>query len=272
MEQRYRPKRNTRSRSRFDVVTNSLQARNALLVSGGNGSGTVLAKILGICVLMAALVAVCAVWFFGEDLRIHVIEVRNNQDVPKLQIIGASALMKEHILSADLNAAAHRIEALPGVKAAQISCTWKAGCEVLVQPSIGIAMWQSATDSTNRVWTDEQGRAQKALGDTPVKLNIKVEDGSMPVLGVPISDSLARALKELLVFQPKVIRYTYSSQYGLMFIDARGWKARLGVAEHDGAMQDKLVLLKQIGDQLAAKNTAAKVVDVRFVEAPFYEK
>jgi cell division septal protein FtsQ len=272
MEQRYRPKRSVKSRSRFEVATNSLQAKRIARVSDGDGAPLPFHRGLIVGVLLVALLVLFVVWFLGEDFRVHDILVQNNQGVPVQQIKGASGLMSEHILFVDLNTAAKRIEALPGVNAAQVSCTWKIGCEILVQPSIGIAMWQSTTDSANKVWSDEQGRVQKALGETPVKVNIKVEDGSTPVLGAPIDDKLSRAIKELLVIQPTVTRYSYTSQYGLMFTDSHGWKVRLGVAEHDGIMRDKLTLMKEISDQLTVKKLTPKVIDVRFVEAPFYEK
>lgn len=272
MEQRYRPKRGQKSRSRFDVATNSLQAGSTSRSSSGDGAGLSFPKGMLIGVLVVALLAVFTVWFLGDDFRVRDIIVLNNQGVPVQQIVGASGLVGEHILFVDLNTAAKRIETLPGVNAAQISCAWKAGCEILVQPSIGIAMWQSATDSASRMWSDEQGRVQKALADTPVKLNITVEDGSIPALGAPVTEKVARAIKELLASQPKVLRYSYTSQYGLMFTDSHGWKVRLGVAEQDGAMRDKLILMKQIGDQLAARKITPKVIDVRFAEAPFYEK
>ncbi len=272
MEQRYRPKRGAQSRSRFDVATNSLQAKRAARASAGAGAPLTFQRGLILGVLIVALLVLFTVWFVGADFRVHDVVVQNNQGVPVQQIIGASGLQGEHIMFVDLNAAAKQIEALPGVNAAQVSCTWRVGCEILIQPSIGIAMWQSGTDIANRVWSDEQGRVQKALNDTPVKVNIKVEDGNVPMLAAPINEKLARAIKELLVLQPKVMRYTYTSQYGLMFTDSRGWKVRLGVAEHAGIMRDKLTLMKEIGDQLVARNVTPKVIDVRFVEAPFYEK
>lgn len=223
-------------------------------------------------VLLAGLLAMFAVWFLGDDFRVHDILVQNNQGVPMQQIKGASGLLGEHILFVDLNATAKRIERLPGVNAAQVSCTWKIGCEILVQPSIGVAMWQNAADGANKVWSDELGRVQKALSDTSVKVNIKVEDSSLPVLGVPVDDKVARAIKELVMIQPSVLQYTYSSQYGLMFTESHGWKVRLGVAERNGIMRDKLALMKDIGDQLSVQHVTPKAIDVRFTEAPYYEK
>ncbi len=272
MEQRYRPKRSTKSRTRFDVAAHSMQGKR--LHAQREGSIVLLPVRKGVVagVLLAVIAVVFITWFFGDDNRIKAVQVENNQAVPATQIMGAAGLSGEYFLFVDLQAAAKRVQALPGVSASQITCAWHASCVILVQPSPAVAVWQSVRDSTDRMWSDQQGKVQKALGEVKAKLTINVEDGSLPALGAPIDDHLSSSLNQLLALQPNVSTYDYSSQYGLMYTDSHGWKIRLGVAAHAGDMRDKLALVKQISDQLAIQKVSPKAIDVRFMGAPYYVK
>jgi hypothetical protein len=49
-------------------------------------------------------------------------------------------------------------------------------------------------------------------------------------------------------------------------------QVRLGVAGYDGAMSDKLKLVRALRQQLAAQDVRVSVLDVRFPEAPYYIK
>jgi cell division septal protein FtsQ len=268
MEQRYRPKRSSGSRTRFDVAS----AQRATRLHNQHTELPRVRKGLLVTLLFGVMVVLVVAWIMGDDFRIHDIQVENNQGVPVAQIIGASGLTGEHVLFADLNAAAKRVDDLPGVDAVRITCTWQGNCVILIQASQALAVWQGSVDSANKVWVDRQGKVQRALGDVPAKLNIRVEEGDIPAIGAPLDTNLLRALNELVALQPQMTRYSYSSQFGLMFTDAHGWKVRLGVAEHDGAMTEKLDIVKQLSEQLVAKKTAPHVIDVRFINAPYYVK
>jgi cell division septal protein FtsQ len=272
MDSRYRPKRNSKSRTRFDLTAQGVQTKRSSGLNEESGEFPRVSKTIVIVVLIMAMVLFGYMWFMGDDFRIHDIKVQNNQGVPVAQIIGASGLSGEHILFTDLNAAASRVNGLPGIDASRVTCTWHVGCIILVQTSPAIALWQKVDDSSTKVWSDRQGKVQRAVGDVPSKLIIRVEDGDLPTMGAPLDTNLARALNELLELQPKLTRYSYSNQYGLMYTDSHGWKIRLGVADHDGAMREKLDIVKMLSDQLAAKNITPRLVDVRFVNAPYYQK
>jgi cell division septal protein FtsQ len=266
MEQRYRPKRSSRPRSRFDVVS----AQRASRLHGRNMELPVVNKGIIAVVLGGVLMLIIALWLVGDDFRIHDIQVQNNQGVPVAQIIGVSSLQSEHVLTVDLDAAAQRVDDLPGVDAVRITCTWRASCTILVQVSQALALWQGSGDM--KVWVDRQGQVQRAVDAVNASLNIRTEDGDLPAIGTPMNTRLLRALNELVVLQPKTTRYQYSSEYGLMYTDARGWKVRLGVAGYDGAMREKLELVKQLSDLLTAKKTTPRVLDVRYSAAPYYMK
>jgi cell division septal protein FtsQ len=229
-------------------------------------------RAISVAILMCILIAVLVIWFTSEDFHIHTVNVQNNQGVPAAQIIAASGLMGEHWFFVDLNAAAARVGELPGVQSAQVTCVAQTGCTILIQPAPALAMWQNSTDNSAQVWVDQNGKVQRALNNVPAKLTIVEDDGDLPVLGTPLDENVLRALKELVSLQPSVTRYNYSVQYGLVYTDTRGWQVRLGVAASDGEMKRKLEVLKQISAQLVAQHQTPRVLDVRFVDTPFYVK
>jgi cell division septal protein FtsQ len=269
MEPRYRPKRDYRTRTRFDVAGGR---RTPRFSSASRAPLPRIRKAVIVAVLLLALALVAVAWFLGDDFRIKDVKVQNNQGVPVAQIAGASGLIGEHMLFADLDAAAQRVNDLPGVDAVRVTCTWGSDCVILVQASQALATWQGSADSGPKVWVDRQGKVQRALGDVASRLTVRVEDGELPAVGSPLDTGVLRGLNELLALQPQVTRYTYSSQYGLMYTNQRGWYIRLGVAEYDGAMGRKLEIVRQLSDQLVARRVSPKVMDVRFANAPYYVK
>ena len=268
---RYRPRRRY-SRSRFDVARSAVRAsrRRAPVTPRVSLAARIRIAVLVVLVLAAVL---GVRWFTGDAFMIAdaAIRVDNNQGVPPAQIIGASGLAGEHFAFADLEAAAKRVDELPGVDAAEVSCTWEwqVGCSILVQVSQALAVWEAPQ---GLVWVDRSGKVQQALGDLPASLRLRSEaqDGNGPNIGETIPPDLLRTLNELADLAPDARVYVYSSRYGVTYSDAGGWRVRLGLAERDGEMSEKLALAQKLRAQLATDNIGPGVIDVRFVEAPYY--
>ena len=225
-------------------------------------------------VLVLVGVGLTVAWFFGSDWRINKIAVQNNLGVPVEAIIGASALEGEHFQFVDLDGAAQHVTDLPGVEAARVTChwLWHTDCVILVQPSRAMAVWQTPHGN---VWNDYKGKLQLAKDTLPAALDVSVEgdsQGDVLVAGGALDPRLLRALNELLSAQPDVKHYTYSTAYGLVWTNENQQQIRLGWAEYDGAIGTKLKLARAIIKQLQARGTSASMVDVRFVEAPYYIK
>jgi cell division septal protein FtsQ len=259
---RYNPQKHRKSKTRFDVAMAQRAQRPAARLPRVNGW-----LIAG--VLAAALVVAGGVWFTGDAWRIGQIDVQNNTGVPVEAVIAASELQGEHYFFIDLDKAARQIDDLPGVEAARVTCQWnmKAACAVLIQPARAMALWESGYGN---VWNDYEGRVQQATDGMTTQMRILVEDGMPPALDKPINAQLLRAVNELIALQPEVTRYVYSSEYGLIWKVSDDLQVRLGVAGYDGAMSDKLKLVRALRQQLAAQDVNVKVLDVRFPEAPYY--
>lgn len=268
---RYRPRR-TYARTRFDV------ARAAGRVSRRRAPATPRlsrAARLGMGVVAALLVALAlgVRWFTGEAFIIAAgaIRVDNNQGVPPAQIIGASGLVGEHFAFVDLNAAAKRIDDLPGVDAAEVTCRWegRVACAILVQVSQALALWETPQ---GLVWIDRSGKVQQALGDMPASLRLRSEtqNDAGPQIGRTIEPALLQTLSELADAEPAARLYLYSARYGIIRPEEGGWRVRLGWSERAGDMAEKLILARLLRAQLAAEGRAPGVIDVRFLEAPYY--
>jgi len=250
---RYRPVHRRGARTRFEMASRPPTQRRRF----GRRS------------LVAGLAAALH-WYSGPDWQIVDIAVEGNAGIPVEAILAASHLQGEHFQFADLDAAARAVDDLAGVKAATVVCRWgwRATCAIAIQPSQPLALWQS---QYGNVWNDEEGQVQAAHEHLPAPLVIQVEEGRPPLPGTQLNPRLLRALRELAAFQPEVTRYSYSPRFGFMWVTPQRWLMRLGDAPYDGAMQQKLRLARALQSQLAAQGKRIKALDVRFLEAPYYE-
>jgi len=223
--------------------------------------------------LLVAVVGliVAGTWYSGPAWRIAEVSVINRSAIPTDQIIGVSGLQDQHYQLVDLHAAAERIDDLPGVDGATVNCRWfgRAVCTIAVLPAPPLARWQSAVGS---VWNDAEGKVQLALQPVDARLQIVVESGQLPPLGIDLEKPLLLALQESAAVEPPLRRLAWSAEYGLMYDDPGGFRVRLGVAERPGAIYEKLRRARLLVDTLATRGVRPRVVDVRFENAPFYSQ
>jgi cell division septal protein FtsQ len=231
---------------------------------------TVRPALIGMLAI-AVFALIVVAWLNGPAWRVGTIHVRNNEGVPVEQIIGASGLQGEHYQFVDLQGAAKRIDDLPGVEAAEVTCNWfwTTTCQITVQPAQPLALIQSASQN---VWTDFEGKVQRAPQQMQARLRVQMEDGEPPPIGVPLEEDLLRGLTELSAGLSGVNRLFYSQTYGLMVENDRGVRYRLGVSEADGMMLEKLRLARTLADQLGSKGLTPRIIDVRYIKAPYYVK
>ena len=264
---RYNPQKNRRSsnRTRFDVATAERAQRAVVRVP--------VIKPALVAVLALAILAMLGVaWYNGPAWRVSEISVTNNEGIPMEQIIGASGLQNEHYQFVNLTEAAQRIDDLPGVDAAQVTCMWRwtaTTCQIAVQPAQPLAIW---TSTRGNVWTDFEGKVQRAPDQLAARLSIRVEDGEAPLIGVPLDAPMLTALTDLSTVQPAVRKLLYSQEFGLMYDDERGARIRLGAGLHEGEILDKMRMAQILTTQLTQQGVQARIIDVRHPAAPYYIK
>lgn len=217
----------------------------------------------------AVVVVLIGAWYVGPMWRIAEVTVVNNAGIPSDQIIGTSGVQGEHYQFADLQAAAARVDDLPGVEAAEVRCRWFGGatCTIAVLPAPALALWQGAGGS---VWNDTEGKVQRAMQPIDARLRIAVEDGELPPLGTELEPPLLQMLVEAAELEPPLRQLAWSTEYGLMYDDPAGIRVRLGVTDRIGAVREKMQLARKLADTLATRGLRVRVIDVRFDAAPFY--
>ena len=268
-----RPRR-ANSRNRFDVATaygGSRRDYSPPLISG-----RAKAEIVVLLALVGGL-------FFGtrfllsERFAIREMNVLGNGGVSVGQIQQAAGLVGQHVLlinvsPTELQDAADRVRRVPGVDKAQIGCIVdpQAECTVIIQPAPPLAIFKS---STGLMWMDREGRVQRAYEDMNAALMLRVEDpSSQPGFGTQLPRFVVRAMEEM-ALQADLAgsEMTYSKEYGLTLITPqRNQRVRLGIAERDGIMAEKLALSQKLRSSLASLGKYPRIIDVRFLEAPFY--
>lgn len=208
-------------------------------------------------------------WFTGDAWRIRTVHVRNNGGVPMEAIIAASGLYNQHFLLHDAQRAAAAIESLNGVESARVTCGWdgQARCEVHITPSQPLALWEG---QRLRVWNDVDGYVQVAEGEVNAPVRLQADDAAIPAPGTQLPPALLRALQELVEVQPEVGTYEYSAQFGIIWVPDGVQRVRLGVAEYEGAMRDKLRMARKMLQHVRARGMRPLVIDVRFPQAPYY--
>ena len=268
-----RPRR-ANSRNRFDVATahgGSRRDYSPPLISGR-------AKVQ-----IVVLLALAGGLFFGtrfllsERFIVRKLNVLGNGGVSAGQIQQAAGLTGEHVLLLNvspnaLQEAAGRVQKVAGVDKAQIGCAVEpqAECNVVIQPAPPLALFKA---STGQMWVDREGRVQRAYEGMTAALALRVEDpASQPVFGTQLPRFVVRAMEEV-ALQPDLntTDMTYSKEYGITLIAApRNQRVRLGVAERDGIIAEKLALAQRVRTALATQGKYPRIIDVRFLEAPFY--
>ncbi len=225
-------------------------------------------RVFVLAVVMGGL-GLLARWFTGDAWRIRAVYVRNNGGVPMEAIIAASGLYNQHFLLHDAQRAAAAIEALNGVEAARVVCGWngQAWCEVHITPSAPLALWEG---QRLRVWNDAHGYVQVAEGEISASVRVRADDAAIPAPGTQLPPALLRALQELVEVQPEVSTYEYSPLFGIIWTPDGMQRVRLGVAEYEGAMRNKLRMARKMLQHVRARGVRPLVIDVRFPEAPYY--
>lgn len=208
-------------------------------------------------------------WFWGESWRISEITVVNDGSVPMEAVVAASGLYGKHFLHADPQQAAQAVRSLRGVAQAEVVCSWEwhARCQITVRPPPPLAILEG---SRGRVWSDYEGNVQVASPEMKAPLRVQAEAEVLPSPGGTLDYALVRALVELVELPPPDGYYAYSNRYGVIWVTNEQWRIRLGKAEYPGAMRAKLELATRIRQRLREKGESPLVIDVRFVEAPYF--
>jgi len=157
---------------------------------------------------------------------------------------------------------------------------------VNITERILVIAWQSKDGSVN--WIDAQGYKFPARGQAENLVTVSA-DGEPPTYYVEATDptntsdtalasattpivfiqpSMIKTITDLISIAPQGVTITYDSSYGLGWDDPRGWKVYLGDNTQDVSM--KLTVYQAIIDKLTQEGVQPKMINVEYLDAPFY--
>ncbi len=205
-------------------------------------------------------------WFCTADtFYIHGARIEGNWRLPDKELLALSGLDGVNVFWADTQAAAQAIGALPDVKSARVSCSLPANCVIRLSERKALLVWRQGEA---QVWVGADGVAVRARGNLPNAVVLDAAGSKALMPGDRLEETLVSAVGELERLQPSVRVYGYSEHYGLSFRNARGWLVRLGSGEEITA---RLMLVRALTDYLSSQGIEPAFIDVRYLEAPYYE-
>ncbi len=242
------------------------------------------------------LVALCggALALIGleEDFYITLIPVEGVASIPPTEVVQASGLGGIHIFAAEPQAAAQRIDEMPGVISATVSLEWPNHALIQLREDSPVALWES---EGQMYWVNEDGELIPARIDVPGLLHIIAEGPvaapasapvameedageeageagetvetveTAPILFVP--EPVLQGALQLRELRPNIEALYYDPGGGLSYQDGRGWRAYFGAGTD---MAQKLAVYETLVAQLVAEGVTPQYVSVQNQERPFY--
>jgi cell division septal protein FtsQ len=205
-------------------------------------------------------------WFSSADLfYVRGVRVEGNWRLPEAELLAMSGLEGVNVFWADTQAATRAIAALPDVEAVQVRCGLPADCVIRLVEREALLVWRQGEA---QIWIGADGTAVPARGHLPNAIVLDAAGSEALRPGERLDPVLVAAVQELERLQPSVRVYQYSDRYGLMFESAHGWPVRLGKGEE---IASRLALVRALADYLSSQGIVPALVDVRYLEAPYYQ-
>jgi hypothetical protein len=213
-----------------------------------------LLRLLGLAIACAAaLLALLTAPVFQASAA----QVRGNQRVPAEVIRAAAGVEQRNVFAIQPQRAASRIEALPGVAAAEVHVRLPDQVLVDVREHTPFVAWQAVTTT---IWLAEDATALPAVGDPPA-LSLVDEAGAAGDPGGRLRPQVLADLKALRAARPDLTRLYYGAAEGLYFRSPENWTVYLG---SQGDIAAKLALLQAVRREVAPKLGNLEIVDLRF--------
>ena len=145
------------ARSRFELTRAAQPEPKRHVPWRGIFRGVLAASIVG-------GVAYGGAWLYlGDTVRVQQVSITGVEVVDAYAVAAAADLDASSLLTADLDGAAERIEALPGVASATVARDWPRGVSIAIEERQGWGYWQAAG---LRLMVDEHGEPLE-LGRAP---------------------------------------------------------------------------------------------------------
>jgi hypothetical protein len=118
-----------------------------------------------------------------------------------------------------------------------------------------------------QVWISDDGVVLPVRGELPDSIVLDAGAGRALKPGDHLEKDVVIAVEELSRLKPDIQAYQYSDQFGLIFLNDRGWPVRIGEGADIGV---RLKVLNAVTEYLAENGITPAFIDVRYPDAPFY--
>jgi len=218
-------------------------------------------------VVVAGLIMGGIMLYNSSYLEISLITVTGNQRLSAAQIVEASGLEGQNILTADINKATEAVQQLQLVKRATLERKLPNEVTITIEERKPYAVWQV---KDKRYTIDDEG-VVLSLPSKEGFITIEEVNGEalspgsqVDVRMVPLAERLIQRLPQEI--GAKAQRFEYVKNGGLVVVTDKGWRARFGDEED---FDFKLAIWKAILDQAAKTKARINHVDLRFGTRPF---
>jgi cell division protein FtsQ len=254
------PRRSSEARTRFELGRAPRRAPERHIAWGRWFRGAATLALLG-------AVAYGAAWLYlGDTLRVRHVDIAGTQVVDPYLVADAASLDSDSLLTANLDAAAARIEQLPGVASATIGREWPQGVSIAIEEHQGWGYWQAAG---RRVVIDAEGEihdiARPPASDAPTIIDIAAPadlEGGIDVDADTVR--LVARLRSDGVFDELDIQpsgFVFRRDRGLTVVVDDGPDAVFGDSTNYAF---KVSTWSALVDQLPAEASLAAEIDLRF--------
>jgi cell division septal protein FtsQ len=214
-------------------------------------------SLAGAALLLAATLHL----LLSTAYRVYGATVTGNRRLPAEVVYAASGLDGASVFRVDPAATAARIMDLDDVRRAEVRLALPARVRIAVEETTLVLLWNGPA----RLAVDDTGRAVVAPADVAGLLPVTDESA---VLRQPGERLPAGTVEAALAYGYRFGSLRYRSDVGFLAVAPDGYEVRLGADAADA--ERRLALLEALEARLAPEASAVEVVDVRFMERPYY--
>jgi len=218
------------------------------------------ASLLLAMVLMAAL----AHLFLSDAYYVYDVTVYGNALVSAEDVFRQTGMEGYSVFFIDPRQAEERIRALPDVRDATVQVSLPDWVLIDVRERRAHIVWQTGE---HRYGVDDEGLVVSLSGDTIPSIVVRDLEAAPLQLGEQVDLQVVAAAKGYQSLLSEVSEFDYSQEYGLSYVNEKGWRVYLG--DGKGA-ETKIAIVNALVGRLASQAATVQSIDVRFPESPLY--
>lgn len=207
-----------------------------------------------------------ALFHLFTDYRYFVFEatVAGHERMPAREIYAISEIEGKSIFFLNRGDISSRVEQLPGIKSATVTCQLPARVKIEVVEREPEYVWQVGQTT---YWLDEEGVVMEPRGEGLDSITFLDADRKTPEPGSRVDIRILQAARELQEWLPETKTFQWSETQGLSFQHKDGHPVYLGQLDN---LEEKLATLRALTEDLAQRRVRPEFIDLRFSGLPYY--